>query len=430
MEFRKITNGTELARTPAREALLSIADAGLRAIDTAVAVAAGVSLSGDVLSIRDETIPLSDVRQLLVVGFGKCSLEAARALEFILGDRIAGGIVIDVHEGKLDRITSYTGDHPFPSERNVSATRELLSLLSGLTENDLVLALVSGGGSTLLCQPQEMQCTIEADVVRHLFRAGADIREMNILRKHLSLARGGHLARAAFPACVISLVFSDVPGDDLSSVASGPTVRDTTTIADAETILEKYKIREQCPVPRSALIETPKEDRYFKRVHNILFVSNVTALSAMREAAEERGLHAEIRTALLSGEARDVGLNIIREAHAAPPGTVLLYGGETTVTVRKPGKGGRNQECAISALREIAAGDTVLALASDGRDNTDSAGAICDIMTKRKAETLGLDPVHFLEENDTYSFFSRAGDLLQTGDTGSNVSDLILAFHE
>jgi len=339
-------------------------------------------------------------------------------------------MVIDVHAGSLKRIKTYTGDHPFPTERNVSATGELIDLLSHLSERDLVLAVISGGGSTLLCSPQGMHCNLEADVLKCLFRAGADIREINTIRKHLSLARGGQLAKHAFPARIISLIFSDVPGDDLSFIASGPTVRDTTTVADAEAILDRYEVRTSCALPKESLLETPKEERFFTDVHNILIVSNITALHAMRDRAKELGFASVIKTHELHGEARDVALTILEELRSTPEKSVLLYGGETTVTVRLPGKGGRNQECALSALREIHAGEVFLSLASDGRDNTDFAGAICDIITAQKASALHLDPAHFLEHNDAYSFFSRVGDFIVTGETGSNISDLIIAFHD
>lgn len=426
----KIKNFHQLARSNLRSAALRIAEAGLRVIDTEEVVRRAVRIHGNALLVGNAMFELAEGGKLIVIGVGKCSLEAGRALERILGERLTGGIVMDIHPGKLSRLQTYAGTHPFPTPKNVDATREILAALTGLTEADLVIFMISGGGSTLLCQPQDHTCHDEANILRHLFAAGADIYEINTLRKHTSLARGGHLAKAAYPARVLSLIFSDVPGAEPAFIASGPTVKDETTVMDAERVLAKYGIRARCNLPLLKLIETPKDEKYFARVRNVLLVSNELALRAMVHEAAVIGYTASVRTTSLTGEAREVGERIAKEIASAAPRTAYCYGGETTVTVQNPkGKGGRNQELALAALPHLGDAALILTLASDGRDNSDFAGALCDIMTADKAEMLGLDPARFLAENNSAAFFEQAGDYLMTGDTGANVSDLIIVLH-
>lgn len=423
----RILNFEDLAVNEPRKIALKIAEAGFAAIDTTEAIIKNVRRDGNFLLVQDKKFELWPDSKLVVIGVGKCSLEAAAALEKILGDRIDCGAVIDVHQNGLKKIKSFSGSHPLPTEKNVDATRELIATLSNLKEKDLVLAIISGGGSTLLCQPQNLTCLEEAKIVECLTRAGANIREMNIVRKHISLARGGYLAKYAYPARVVSLIFSDVPGYELEFVSSGPTFKDTTTVKDAEAVLEKYNVRGACGLKNLELIETPKEEKYFEKVENILLVSNQIALEAMAEAAKKAGFAPRIVSYSFSGEARDLGLKIMKELEEQEPGTVLLYGGESTVNIKGKGKGGRNQELALGALRALRGQGVILAFASDGRDNSNHAGALCDIITWGKTQHLGLNPQVFLDNNDAYNFFAQVGDYLITGDTGANVSDLVLA---
>lgn len=423
----RIRNFEDLAVNEPRRIALEVAEAGLEAIDTAGAIRKNVRLDGDFLFVQEKKFEIHPKGKLVVIGVGKCSLEAARALEDIFGERISGGVVIDVHEDGLKKIKSFGGSHPLPTQKNVDATRELIAALKGLTENDLVLTVISGGGSTLLCQPKNFTCLEEGKIVECLTRAGADIREINTVRKHTSLARGGYLAKYAYPARVISLIFSDVPGDELEFIASGPTFKDTTTVAEAEAVLQKYDVLGRCGLKNLELIETPKEEKYFQKVENIFLVSNRIALQAMAEAARAAGFAPRIVLTAFTGEAREVGKKIIEELLFQPPGAALLYGGESTVTVKGGGKGGRNQELALAALAALRNGGVILALASDGKDNSDHAGALCDIITWEKAQHLGLNPESFLENNDAYNFFAQVGDYLLTGDTGANVSDLVIA---
>ncbi len=422
----KIKNFEKLAVTDLRKTALEIAEAGLEAIDTEKAVKKEVILNGEILRIKDESFNLAGFERVFVVAVGKCSLEAGKAFEEILGDRLTNGIVLDIRPGNLRKIRTFTGTHPFPTTENVNATAEIIQLLSSLAEKDFVIFVISGGGSTLLCQPQNLICQDEKEILNYLFKAGADIEEINTIRKHLSLARGGHLAAYTHPAQSVALIFSDVPGGALEFVASGPTIRDTTTVEDARRVLEKYEVEKITGLKINPL-ETPKEDKYFEKVANILFLDNMTALSAMAEKARTLGFNAKIRANVLDGEARETGENIALNLNEAEERTAILHGGETTVSVKGAGKGGRNQEVILGALKKIEVNQLVLSLASDGRDNTDFAGALCDTITRKKAEELNLKPDEFLKNNDSYEFFEQVGDYILTGDTGSNVSDLIIA---
>ncbi len=421
-----IQNFESLASNGLRETALRIAEAAYDAIDTKRVIEANVRITDSILHIKDIAVPLGDVDRIIFVGVGKCAIDAARALETILGSHLSAGIAIGMHEETLEKIKVYAGTHPFPTAVNVKATGEAIQLLSGMTPRDLVLFVISGGGSTLLCQPKGMSPEDEAKILKLLFEKGASIGEINTLRKHLSAARGGFLSEYAYPARTVSLIFSDVPGNDIGTVASGPTVKDATTIEDARAVLEAFDVEKETglSVP---LYETPKDVRYFERAEHVMVVSNHIALAAMAEKAGELGFVPSVRTEALSGEAREAAEMIIRELHDAPPHTALLYGGEPTVTVKKKGKGGRELELALSALPRLREGELIIPFASDGRDNSDFAGALCDIMTMQKASAMGLDPNRYLEDNQSYRFFEQVADYLMTGRTGSNVSDLIIA---
>ncbi len=429
---RKIKNFTDLAATPLRKAALEIAEAGLWAIDTESVIQNMVSCEDDTIAIAGEKFERNELGRIIVAGVGKCALAAAHAIEDILGERVDTGVIIDVRTGiALKKIQALKGTHPAPSRENVENAETLVKLLNRLTENDLVIFIVSGGGSTLLCLPEDEGCEEEERILHDLTSRGAAIREINTVRKHMSLARGGHLAKYAYPARVISLIFSDVPGDETEFVASGPTIQDSTTIEDAAHILTKYDILETCRIPNCGLIETPKEEKYFTRVKNILAVSNRVALRAMQKKAEALGYAAHIRDTKLAGEARIVAKRILDEIHGEKQNTALFWGGETTVTLAKDhGRGGRNLEMALAGLPLVKDNELLLPLASDGRDNGEYAGAICDSSTRASAEREALDTKPFLAKNNEYPFFEKVGNYLLTGDTGSNVSDLIMALKE
>lgn len=423
-----ITNTALIATSPLRADALAIAEAGLAAIETGAVIRTVVSLSGDMLSIGAERYDLRAYERLIVAGVGKCSLDAARALEEMLGGRISDGLVLDVRcDPSLTYIKSCEGTHPMPSDTNITHTRELLELLEEAGEHDLVLFIVSGGGSTLLCSPKNGICDDEKHLLEKLFAAGATIADINVVRKHLSLARGGHIAAAAYPATLVAFVFSDVPGDDIGTIASGPTVRDSTTVADARAIIARFGLTDALDV--SLLMETPKEETYFSKTRTFLALTNKTALDAMQREASMRDYNAQIVTTTLSGEARVLAGEMLATLHHAPEKSVFLYGGETTISEASgifSGMGGRNQELALAALEGIREHELILTFASDGHDNTEHAGAIADRETLEAAAHAKENILARLTVHDSFPFFDRVGAALVTGYTGSNVSDLII----
>ena len=315
----KIQNFDELALTGARRALLAIAEAGYEAIDTEMILQKMMRLERDTLFLADQTIDLAAVGKVVFVAIGKCAAEAGMVAERVLGDRIADGVVVDVKVcPSFSRLKAFCGTHPLPSTENLSAAEAIVAALRGLTARDLVIFVVSGGGSTLLFLPEDPVSREEVPIMTALIDAGATIQEINVIRKHLSHARGGNLARCAFPARVVSLIFSDVVGDDLSSIASGPTVKDTTTMEDAARVLAKFHVLQTCNIERCGLMETPKEDKYFSNVVNILVVSNRHALEAMKAEAVRLGFSAEVRGSELTGNADDVGKMIADAVRVAP----------------------------------------------------------------------------------------------------------------
>lgn len=427
----KIKNFKQLNQDQNRKRALEITEAGLQAIDTKKVIQNNVYLKNERLHIKDNSIKIKDFKRLFVVGIGKCSLDACFELENILGDLIESGIAVDISEKKkLKKIKLCPGTHPFPSKQNVECTKKVISLLKQAEKEDLVIFVISGGGSTLLCQPTDYNYKKEVEILKTLFDEGATIQEINTIRKHTSTARGGFLAKYAYPAKSFSLIFSDVPGDDLSFIASGPTVKDSTTINDAKKTLNKYNIFEKTKIKDFKLTETPKQDKYFKKVKNLLLVSNKFALNAIKEKAEEFDYKTQIITTTLTGEAKDIGKKIVEKLESEKPKTVLLYGGETTVTKnnKAKGEGGRNQELVLSALRFIGPEETVISIASDGRDNTDFAGAIADKLTQKHAKKIRIEK--YLDQNNSFNFFKKTGDYIKTNNTGSNVSDLIITIKD
>jgi len=417
-------NYASIATTGLRRDALSIVEAGLHAIETQTAVLQSMTLKKDVLKIGDKTFRLKSYRRIFVVGIGKASLEAAKALEKILGDRITDGIILDVKQGNLKRMKSVAGTHPFPSYENIRATGEIVGLLKAVDAQDLVITIISGGGSALLCWPHQLESHDVTAMTRVLMQRGATIHEMNTVRKHTSEIQGGQFVRLAFPATVVGLIFSDIPGDELDMVASGPTFLDTTTVKDAKRILEKYHVLSTCKLPECHLVETPKDPMLFAHVTNICVVSNTIATTAMMKQAKKLGYKPVLYSNALQGEAREKGKMF---AELVKPGEVLIAGGETTVQIKGKGTGGRNQEFALGALSAINDHALVLSCASDGIDHSPVAGAFVDVNVRIKIKPLRLTPEEYLSKNNTYEFFQKTKTFLDTGVTGMNVSDLMLA---
>jgi len=423
-----IRNVDALATTPGRIDALAIAEAGYTAINTRDAILRKMRIEGEDLLIENRRYPITN-RRVFFVGVGKCAFAAGEALENLLGERLTAGVALDVSplEGRsLKKIETHIGTHPQPSDVNMQATERIVTFLSECREEDLVLMLISGGGSTLLClHDAPMTCLDERILFTELTNKGASIQELNLVRKHISKARGGGLARAAFPAEVVSLIISDVPGDTLEFIASGPTVRDSSSIADTKEVLTRYEVH--APTG-TAFIETPKESKYFERVTNILFLTGRDALTAMNEEATRRGYNTRLVEDPFKGEAQDVARTVLEALHAVPKNSALLYAGETTVALGNPttARGGRNQELALAVLDDLHDDELILPFASDGRDNSDHAGAIADSVTRAHASAQNLSAKTHLTDHTSYDFFATTGDFLDTGYTGSNVSDLII----
>nr|WP_210215332.1 glycerate kinase [Lichenihabitans psoromatis] len=375
----------------------------------------------------------------IVVGAGKASAEMARAVEVAWDGPLEGLVVTrDGHAAPCERIEIVEASHPVPDARGEAAARRILALVGGLTEDDLVLALISGGGSALLNLPADgLDLADKRAINTALLRAGVPIGEMNIVRKHLSAIKGGRLAAASFPARLVTLVISDVPRDDLSVIASGPTVPDPTTFAQALDILQRYGITGPARVIehlRRGADETPKPgDPRLARSETILIATPQMSLEAAADVARRAGVTPLILGDAIEGEAREVGRvmagiaqQVALHGQPAPAPCVLISGGETTVTVRGGGRGGRNVEfllalgLALDGLARVSAiaGDT------DGVDGAeDVAGAIITPDTLRRAAALGLDPKASLADNDAHRFFDVLGDQIVTGPTRTNVND-------
>ncbi len=374
-----------------------------------------------------------------LVAIGKASRAMARAAVELLGPRLRWGLVVAPAgasaEAALDpRLTLAPGGHPLPDQGSLQAGRLTAERLAGLTADDLVLVLLSGGGSALfeLLNPGLALADLQA-LTTGLLRCGAPIQDVNCVRKHISQVKGGGLARLAAPARVVTLVLSDVIGDPLDVIASGPTVPDPTTVASARQILARYGLT--LPRIEAALAETPKPGApVFARVTQHLIGSNNLARQAAAEAARELGFDAVVAPIPLEGEARELGQRLARRAGAPLPGGGVLpqaeiFGGESTVTVHGPGRGGRNQELALAAALELRSAADRIALASLGTDGVDgptpAAGAVVTSDTARQAAALGLDLAAALADNDSHPALTRLQATVVTGPTGTNVNDLV-----
>lgn len=392
---------------------------------------------------------LSRYRRIFVVGAGKASAAMAQAAEQVLGRRIHGGWINtkDGHLAPLRRVTLHEASHPVPDARGVEGARRIAEIASEAGEGDLVLCLISGGGSALLPLPVE-PVTLEEkqETTKLLLACGATIHEINAVRKHLSAIKGGRLARLAQPAHVLALLLSDVIGDPLDVIGSGPAAPDTSTFAAAWAVIEKYGLQEKIPGRARQVLEdglagrieeTPKPgDPCFRRTRNVIVGSNRLAVDAAARKARELGYRPLVLSTTIEGETRDIaGMHaaIAREIAAtgrpARPPACVISGGETTVTLRGQGRGGRNQEFALAAAIALEGLPGVLAFSAgtDGTDGpTDAAGAMADGATLARAAAAGLDARRALRENDSYPFFERLGDLVMTGPTGTNVMDVRL----
>jgi hydroxypyruvate reductase len=395
----------------------------------------------------ESVFQLTDYNRILVVGAGKATAPMASALEDILGDRISrGAIVVKYgHTHPLRIIELMEGAHPVPDEAGARGTVKLTEILEEAGEDDLVISLISGGGSALMPSPPD-PVTLEDKMTTTdlLLKSGAGIHEMNAVRKHLSRTKGGNCARLAYPATVINCMISDVVGDAMDVIASGPFVPDTSTFKDVEKIIRNYGLREKVPDGVIKRIEegiqgkhheNPRSgDPVFEKVYNRIIASNIIACRAAANRADELGYTPCILSSMIQGDTAaaarfhsEIALEVKTNGHPVTPPGCLISGGETTVVVKGNGKGGRNTEFALHAARYLKGEKGILAasVGTDGNDGpTDAAGALADETTLFKAKEKGLDPEKFAVSNDSYTFFSSLDDLIMTGPTNTNVMDI------
>lgn len=441
-----IRNGETEQMRKARAIALQSLECALNAADPKKLLKTKLTLNNSRLTVEGFAFDLTNYRNIYVVGGGKAGGAMAQTVEEFLGNRITAGAVNVPYGTKQEThiIKLHEANHPVPDQAGVSGTKEIMEIAEKAGKDDLVICLISGGGSSLMPLPREgISLEDKRELTEALLKSGAAINEVNIVRKHLSAFKGGWLAKKAYPATVLNLVLSDVIGDPLDSIASGPTVPDPSTFADAQKVLEKYGLWTTAPSAVRKVLsdgingqieETPKSgDPAFEKVHNVVVGNNRIALQAAAEYLKGEGLSTLICADTLEGEARDAGKalaafarNITASGKPLPKPAGIVAGGETTVTVMGRGVGGRNQELALSAALQIGGLDGCLvALSTDGVDGpTDAAGAIVDGATLRRAKHVKLEPKQFLAHNDSYHFFSKLGDLIFTGQTGTNVNDI------
>lgn len=441
----------DIRNAPRRAQVLEVLAAALEAADPAAAIQRVMQRSGDRLTVAECTYDLNAFRRVFVVGAGKAGAAMSQAVERILGDRLTAGRVTvkEGHTAPVERIRLHEAAHPVPDAAGMAGAQAIVDLLRDTRPDDLVICLLSGGGSALLSLPaagielHEVQALTQA-----LLRSGAPIQDLNAVRKHLSRVKGGQLARLAHPATVVALILSDVVGSPLDVIASGPMVADTSTFVDADAVLRRYLDPAQVPPAIRRHIdagtaghapETVKPgDSVLANVQNVLIADNRRAAQAAAAHAEALGFRAQVLTTFLEGEAREIALvlaalakEICASGAPLPAPACLILGGETTVTVTGEGRGGRNQEMALAAALAIdGLADVVIAcLATDGTDGpTDSAGGIVDGTTVQRGDARGLSARAALDNNDAYPFLAAVGDQLVTGPTGTNVNDLAVVF--
>ncbi len=429
-----------------RQDALQIYQAAVKAVQPAAFMRRFVHCDSQHLKCGDFNASWTDIDKVYVAGAGKAAAAMGVETENILGDRITGGVIVTKynHGLPLQYISCLEAGHPVPDENGLKATHQLINLLQRATGKDLVIFLISGGASALLCDmPAAISFKSLQELNRLLIQGGAAIHEINTIRKHLSLIKGGQMLRYVNGAQVVALIMSDVPGDDLSVIASGPTVPDSSTFKDAWMILEKYCLGDKLSTEilnwlhdgsAGKIPETPKPaDQLFLRTQNYLVATNRMALDAAKEKAAELGYTPLITNDQLQGEARDKAGEYVHELmqfNGKRP-ACLLMGGETTVTIRGNGKGGRNQEFALAALfamknfRENL--PLILAAGTDGSDGpTDATGAFADESVIVKMQAKHIDPGEYLDNNDAFSFFSQTGGLIITGPTQTNVMDIVI----
>lgn len=419
----------------------------ISAVDPSSCVYRAVKKEDDTIVINSTSYELSKYERIFAIAFGKAATSMSKAIEDILGDSLTSGIAVTKHgfAAPLRKMTVYEAGHPIPDDNSIAAGKTIYSFLEGTGPKDLIIFLISGGGSSLITYPRKgVSVTDVVKLTDGLMRSGATIDELNTIRKHLCLIKGGGLAKIAYPSESISLILSDVVGDPLDVIASGPTVPDRSSFADFSEIVERYNLSLSPAVAglledglEGVIEETPKAGAsVFEKTSHHLVGNNALALLEAKSKASELGYNTMLLTSSIIGEAREAGkffAAIAREERLRedplPLPACILAGGETTVTMKGKGPGGRCQEMALSFGIEVSGLEGVLLLAAgtDGNDGTtDSAGAFADGDTVRKGKDLQIDARHELYKNNSHYYFSETDDLFVTGPTGTNVMDIYI----
>lgn len=411
-----IKNYQDLNQSPLHRDALDIIQAGLESINTETAIRKILKVNNGVLGIDSHTFNLGDFNRVFVIGFGKVACEAGQVIEELLEGHLSGGAVIGINDNVCQIIETFKGTHPLPSESNVVATNTIERISLDADKDDLVVAVIGGGGSALLCSTHE-EVGQNIDLYHSFLNSGGEISELNTVRKHLSALKGGGLAKLLYPATVIGLIFSDVPGDDLASVASGPTFYDSTTKDQAEEIINKYNLG------NFQLNETPKDEKYFQKVINIPVVTNHTALDAMHEKSTSLGYSSKIVSNNCYCKTNDVLRSMTQ---ASQEFGAVIIGGEWSLQVPAgtSGSGGRNTYLSLLASSSLHENQVFAAFASDGHDNGHAAGALVDMDTVSKMYHAGHDSGECLDSYNCLPGLGAVKCLIDTGYLESNVSDL------
>ena len=428
--LRELVSNTKEKYREGREIILYILEEALKKVNGYNVVKERVKRINDAIKINGRKIDLSNYKRIFLIGFGKASAEMAKAMEEIV--EFDDSAILTTKEVETRRAKIYVGTHPYPSRKNIEITEKIVEIVKKADKNDLIFCLISGGGSSLLCKPR---VSLEAliDVTEKLMKRGCSIEELNTVRKHLSFVKGGQLAKMS-KAKIISLIISDIIGNPIEFISSGPTAEDKTTFKDTLKILKKYGVENKEVLEvikkgiKGEIEETPKK---LENVENFVIADISLACNEAKKVAEEFGIKAKIVKTDLRGEAKEVGKDLAKYARYYPrDNAILIFGGETTVKVKGNGKGGRNQEMMLSAIEEIKNEHVVmLSCGTDGIDgNSPAAGAIIDGYSHEKAMKKNLNINEYLERNDSYTFFEKMRDAIITGYTGTNVMDIQIVY--
>lgn len=435
-----------------RNHCLEIYKEAIEAVNPTRCVLDYIRLEANNLTVDDRQYDLKKYHSIFVIAFGKAAPAMARAVEEVLGDKITDGIVVSNSRPPFSssNMRFYLSSHPVPDEKSLGAAREVLKILEGTGENDLVIFLISGGGSAILAMPAPgISMEDKKKTTEMLLTSGVDTYGLNAVRKHISQIKGGGLLKKALPSQIVTLVLSDVVGDKLDVIASGPTVPDSTTFEETWRVIEALRVEHRIPPQVIIHLEEGREGRIpdtlkegefdSDKVQTVIVGNNYKALSAAELKAKQMGYNTLLLTSQIKGEARElakviasIAFDIERFGILVKKPACIIFGGETTVTVTGVGKGGRNTETALSFAMEIMGCNIVgLFCGTDGIDGpTDAVGAICDGKSRERARAMNVSAREYLSRNDSYGFFEKLGDLIKTGPTGTNVMDVGIAILE